>query len=604
MYRKIIFRNIIFYFGSILFIFSCMDPVIDTDDNYSDFIEIDASEYLNDPSEGFINGGFEEGLLLWGGNQDQFNTNMQNVGIVEIDSGDAIAQPLEGNKYLKLTSENGAVGIYRYFEYTPGDTIEYTFSYFVRTPGFLIKTASAAFNLQVFLTATDNDANFLEFTDTYYSIGSEDPEYRLRADSDWHTVTATFTNNSLEAVGNYLQVRIGEWSNFDWNYDSSRSISVLLDDFKVEVKKSKNPKPADFNILHPINGDAFDLDTIINFQTIPFSWEHSIDSDTVMYTNRLVCKVVCDGAYISNGFESYSMNEVWDPVLEQQITRKMPQGYGTLAFNWFQMQTENDLSFQYVNSAIVDTVSRSGDHSLKLEGVDYNEKPSFYSSLMYRISQVNDNFDKDRIRPGTEITIKGYAMTPSSNKISGDNHAELVIFTLTDIWNISTSQVLDNSHEADIWHPFEVSVYVPERRQFPNTSTALLGFRYSQFGNSAGEVFFDDVAIYTSEPISFFVTDYYDVLTSNNSTIMSATYLKNLFSYIVDDLSGITFSQVDFEWGLIATDQSHEVEASNSPITFTVIDSTFNNLDNSMMQIGPDVQDIDFNSLNEILGGK
>ena len=44
--------------------------------------------------------------------------------------------------------------------------------------------------------------------------------------------------------------------------------------------------------------------------------------------------------------------------------------------------------------------------------------------------------------------------------------------------------------------------------------------------------------------------------------------------------------------------------ATNSPITFTVIDSTFNDLDNTMMQIGPDVQNMDFNSLNEILGAK
>ena len=76
------------------------------------------------------------------------------------------------------------------------------------------------------------------------------------------------------------------------------------------------------------------------------------------------------------------------------------------------------------------------------------------------------------------------------------------------------------------------------------------------------------------------------------------------FPYIVGDLSGITFSQVDFQWGLIATDQNHEVMATNSPITFTVIDSTFNDIDNTMMQIGPDIQDIDFNSLNEILGAK
>ena len=35
---------------------SCMDPVVDKDDSYSDFEDFDASSYLNDPNEGFLNG--------------------------------------------------------------------------------------------------------------------------------------------------------------------------------------------------------------------------------------------------------------------------------------------------------------------------------------------------------------------------------------------------------------------------------------------------------------------------------------------------------------------------------------------------------------------
>ena len=604
MSKKINFRNTSFYFGTIFFIFSCMDPIIDTDDNYSDYVEVNASEYLNDPNDGFLNGGFEEGLALWGGNQEDWG-ELTNLGTVEIDSGNALVQPVEGNNYLKINSQTGSVGLYRYFEYTPGDTLEYTFSYNVRTPDSLIISDHPAFNLQIFLTATDDEANFLEFTPSWYTINNEDPDLIIYADNEWHTMTVKFTNSSLEAVGNYLQIRIGEWSNYHWAYSfSPRSISVLFDDFRVNLKKSSNPKPTDFSILHPQNGDAFNLDTIINFQTIPFSWETSIDSDTMLYTNRLVCKVVCDGALISKGFESFSMNEAWDPVLEQQITRKMPQGYGLFASNWGSSQTENNLSHQYVNSAVIDSVSRSGTHSLMMEDSDSNSAVYNHSTLFYRLSQVDDNLNKDRVRPGTELTVRGYIMTPSSDRISGENHAELIIWSYTDLWNISTSEVIDKNSTPDVWHPFEVSAVVPEHRQWPNTASVFAGFRYSQFAGATGAVYFDDITISTSEPMTFFVTDYYDVVTANTNTIMSATYLKNLFSYIVDDLSGITFSQVDFEWGLLATDLNHEVRALNSPITFTVIDSTFNDIDNTMMQIGPDIQKIDFNSLNEILGAK
>ena len=66
---------------------------------------------------------------------------------------------------------------------------------------------------------------------------------------------------------------------------------------------------------------------------------------------------------------------------------------------------------------------------------------------------------------------------------------------------------------------------------------------------------------------------------------MSATYLKSLFSYIVNDLSGISFSEVDFEWGLLATDLNHEVKALNSPINFTIIDTTFSSGTNSLQAV-------------------
>ena len=84
-------------------------------------------------------------------------------------------------------------------------------------------------------------------------------------------------------------------------------------------------------------------------------------------------------------------------------------------------------------------------------------------------------------------------MTPSSDKLSGENHAELVIFSATDIWNISISEQVNSSSEPGIWHPVEVSVVVPESRSFPNTSTVYVGFRYGQFGTDSGRVYFDDI---------------------------------------------------------------------------------------------------------------
>ena len=577
----------------ILFMTACMDPVIDKDDSYSDFEAFDASDYLNDPNEGFINGGFEEGdLNLWGGFKFEFNENVQANFKLDIQQAyyifDSILvrAPAEGEHYLRMELESGRSGLYRYFSYTPGDTLEYSFSYMI--PSGQKNSNDPGFSLGVRLTDTDADANFLDFEEYFWNINDENPDFRLFADDQWHDVTISFSNSSLEAVGNYFQVFFNEWSHFSWAYDTVRTLTAYFDDFNVEVKKSKNIKPTDFSILHPVTGDAFNLDTITNFQTIPFSWQESIDLDTVLYTNKLICNVVCDGALISNGFESFTINEQWDPVLEQTVSRKMPSGYGGFSQNWITDQTQNlDFGWQYLNNFVVDSVARSGSHSFAMEDIENIDYPYFYTSLIYRLSQVNNNVNKDRIKPGTELTVRGHIMTPSSDKLSGENHAELVIFSATDIWNISISEQVNSSSEPGIWHPVEVSVVVPESRGFPNTSTVYVGFRYGQFGTDSGRVYFDDITISTSNPITFFVTDFYDVVTPNTSTIMSATYLKNLFSYIVGDLSGVSFSEVQFEWGIMATDLKDEVRALNSPISFTVIDTTFSNDSESFLQSIP-----------------
>ena len=60
-------------------------------------------------------------------------------------------------------------------------------------------------------------------------------------------------------------------------------------------------------------------------------------------------------------------------------------------------------------------------------------------------------------------------------------------------------------------------------------------------------MYFDDVKISVSKPLTYVVTDYYDVTTTATATMMSANYLKNLFSFIREDLSGISFDEANFK---------------------------------------------------------
>ena len=90
--------------------------MIDKDDSYSDFEAFDASDYLNDPNEGFINGGFEEGdLNLWGGFKFQFNENVQANFKLDIQQAyyifDSILvrAPAEGEHYLRMESRKWSI---------------------------------------------------------------------------------------------------------------------------------------------------------------------------------------------------------------------------------------------------------------------------------------------------------------------------------------------------------------------------------------------------------------------------------------------------------------------------------------------------------------
>ena len=90
-----------------LYAFSCMDPVLDTDESYSDFEAFDASDYLNDPNEGFLNGGFEDGdVSLWGGFKFQFNEDVQTNVTLEVQKASytsdsiMVSAPVEGEYYL------------------------------------------------------------------------------------------------------------------------------------------------------------------------------------------------------------------------------------------------------------------------------------------------------------------------------------------------------------------------------------------------------------------------------------------------------------------------------------------------------------------------
>ena len=555
--------NMKLYFLIILTIaVSCMDPIVEPEENYSDY----SDETLNNPELGFPNGDFTGGLESWGGFTNQF-------GYLSIDSNQTAINSQTGDEHsLIITSRRGGNGVYNFFSYDPGDTLQYTFYYMIPEPIEPLSNGDLAFELSVRKSSVDEKNNWSNWEDIIYTLNSEDVNTRLVADGTWRPISVKAAYSSSEVAGQYFRVGLYEWSFWSAGVEQERELKVYLDNFSISKIECENNAPSEFNILYPLDGSQFNLDTITNFQTIPFSWDSSFDEDTVVYTNRLTSEIICESADIASGFENYEQVYVITGTNEGKEI-KMPKGYSNNFWqgsgNWVQFQTDWASEFTVW---ITDTVSRSADHSLRM-GASNLTNPSHFTTLAMRMSEVSNNINKDRIIPGSEVTVSGYIMTPSSDPLTGENSASIMLCARERTWQYATSQTITSDHEPDIWHYVEVKMTIPERSDRQNTSTALLQFRYNQYLENKGTVYFDDVKISVSKPLTYVVTDYYDVTTTATATMMSANYLKNLFSFIREDLSRISFDEANFKWGILATDNIRETTASNSPITFKIIDS-------------------------------
>ena len=419
------------------------------------------------------------------------------------------------------------------------------------------------------------------FKEDVFKPNATNPDSILLDDGQWHNIDVSVVYNSsdVDRVGIFVG-----FTDYSWILGIDRYVTVYVDQCEIQNKNCLNPSPSEFRILQPSDGDVFNLDTIKYLQTIPYEWEESIDSDTLLYTNRLVAKIFTENLPISSGFEEVYNVEQFNTDINQWESYNMPAGY---RFNWFQSNSDiTGLEAKYPDPDsltvwVSDSAARSGNRSLRMGAIE-RDAPQHYTSLGLQLSRVNQFWSKDRLAPGSLLKVHGYMMTPSDDKISGENSVTIQLYSYGDDWINELSPEINASFSSDEWHPFSTEMIVPEQINWPGTVWAGIIFRYHQVEGAMGTVYIDDVTMSVSEPIRFFVTYYYDRLTDVESTVMSAAYLNGLFDFIRLDLNGISFTEVKLEWGILATDFITETYASNSPITITIISENQENLPSVM----------------------
>ena len=151
---------------------SCMDPIIEPDENYSDYND----EVLNDPELGFPNGNFMHEFESWGGFTNQF-------GSLAIDTNQTASNSEVGdNNSVLITSRRGTNGVYNRFSYEPGDTLTFTFYYMIPEPIEPLINGDLAFELSIRKAPMDENNNWSNWEDITLSLDSEDINTKLIAD--------------------------------------------------------------------------------------------------------------------------------------------------------------------------------------------------------------------------------------------------------------------------------------------------------------------------------------------------------------------------------------------------------------------------------------
>ena len=148
--QKIISRLLI---GSLILFMSCMDPIEEPPDQYSEYSEI----ILYNPDDGVPNGSFENGLEEWQGGQWDWSWLDEAVTRTEFDIVDADkGHILDGSKALALTIQNGRAWLGNYFNYSAGDTIVFSINYMIQYP-IEIQDGVSNFQMDIFYQGRDEN---------------------------------------------------------------------------------------------------------------------------------------------------------------------------------------------------------------------------------------------------------------------------------------------------------------------------------------------------------------------------------------------------------------------------------------------------------------
>ena len=103
-----------------VFIFSCMEPILDTDEKNLDY-------QIQNHKDGYLNLDFEDGTDFWEFNSSRIYSNQPNS--ISIEKTNEIAE--SGSNCLAIKLKNQRLDVTRTIEYSPGDSLNFSMKFYI-----------------------------------------------------------------------------------------------------------------------------------------------------------------------------------------------------------------------------------------------------------------------------------------------------------------------------------------------------------------------------------------------------------------------------------------------------------------------------------------
>ena len=507
-----------------VFIFSCMEPILDTDEKNLDY-------QIQNHKDGYLNLDFEDGTDFWEFNSSRIYSNQPNS--ISIEKTNEIAE--SGSNCLGIKLKNQRLDVTRTIEYLPGDSLNFSMKFYID-----VDSISYLNGFEIRIAFLDKNFNRLGY------------EYDFINDIN----TKVWEKREISAKRSDPNI---VYAKVKFLLHVTDSISIFLDDAEIFYESNYYNTLKGFTLNNPQDLSQFNFG-----DTTQFSWQRGFNHDSGQYRFE---------SHLLFEFDNLIANSDFEITGESNCNGQDMYPAQWWIFPYCLDNYGQPTNISPYNTFVSDKISKSGDKALRMQGL-YTDSIQNFNTIW----QFTSNQTFRTVPPGSEVTFEGYIMTPDSNKISGSNTVEIGIWSFNeqDLNYPNIAPIFNKNFSSDVWHKFSVSAIMPRYRNSSNTECGIY-IRYNQYNHADGVVYLDDLTVKSDKPMRVnFVSD---IVSDTIFTVLPSTYISeyptwrnwrlNTANWLLGSFQPfLNINSFTIEWDVKAIDDFSNLKSSNGPFRY------------------------------------